>query len=81
MSVAHNLSVSSNFFEEQERYMHHLTVVISDLNDEKKTIDKSEQFNMVVAPVMEPTVLVDALRSLATSIEEYITPEIPNDAA
>lgn len=78
MSVAHNLSVSSNFFEEQDRYMHHLTVVVSDLNDNDKTINKSEQFNMIVTPVMEPAILIEALRSLADSIEKY-TKE-PHDA-
>jgi len=69
--VAHNLSVSSDFIQDQLHWMHTLSVVISDVNDEDKTIDHSEQMNMTVEPAMKPEDIISGLRALADKIEEY----------
>lgn len=70
--LAHNLSVRSDYAQDQERWLHQLVIVVSDVNDESELIEKSEQFNMLVQPVMEPDQCINALRALADSIEQYM---------
>lgn len=69
--VAHNFAVSSTFNESIERYMHNLSVVISDLDESTNKIEKSEQVNMLLMPVMETEQLVHGLRAFADHIERY----------
>lgn len=69
--IAHNLTVSSAYVEEENRWMHHLVVVISDVDKTTEKIEHSEQFNMTMLPVMRPLELVRGLRDLAAKIEEH----------
>lgn len=68
--MAHNLAISSDYIPSEERWMHTLTAVISDIDEEGK-IQHSEAINMTVEPVMQPNYLVGGLRALADRIEEY----------
>lgn len=74
--VAHNMAISTSFNDEVNQYMHNLSIVISDVNDETQTIDKSEQINMFIMPAMQPEQLIMGLREFTDHIEKYINGEL-----
>lgn len=69
--VAHNLGIATVYNHDAEKYVHALSVVVSDVDNEAGQVKKSEQFTMHILPNMEPDTVIGAFRSLADTIEQY----------
>lgn len=75
--IAHNLSISTVYNADMDKYVHALSVVVSDVDHASQKINKSEQISMMVLPNMKPEVLIQGLREYIDSLESYLNGELP----